>query len=349
MNDSHLRDATRKTHQGDEGEDISHPNAFFIPKTKKLVTHQEVKRHFPFKRETFYFRYRTEGRSKGDYVWIDVKDPNENVPMYYGRIFMKVLRLDNTKYDYDFAEKEEEIEYYVEEEEEERNGDRKMKNKIKPRLKRRGTTEDMMNFVSSPQEEDIVVESSSDEEEEEESGEDSESENELLNGKSGGGMVTLDDLQSAFDGMVNPNQGTSLPTYGNGPITEDVEEKIADVKRNIDAHDAQLDAVQDERSRNQAKLDMWSTETGGQVKNIRALLSTMHTVLYEGARWKEVGMSDLLTARDIQKQFLKAMRVVHTDKLPKHATPKDIAIAEIIYNALIKAKKTFDEKEGGRR
>ena len=75
----------------------------------------------------------------------------------------------------------------------------------------------------------------------------------------------------------------------------------------------------------------------------------MHTVLYEGARWKEVGMSDLLTARDIQKQFLKAMRVVHTDKLPKHATPKDIAIAEIIYNALIKAKKTFDEKEGGRR
>ena len=292
---------------------------------------------------------------KGEYVWVDVNDPNENVPMYYGRIFLKALRLESTKNDYDFGEKEdddddeeEDVDDFVMVEED--NDVSVGVKKVKSRLKRRGTTEEMMNFMSTEDEDNTFVdeeeeEDDSDDDDDDEEEEDDEDEDELLNGNStSGDMVSMSDLQSAFDTMTHPN-----PKYINGPIVPDAKDKIAIVKKNLDAHDKQLDAVQDERSRNQAKLDNWSTETGGQIKNIRALLSTMHTVLYEGARWKEVGMSDLLTARDIQKQFLKAMRVVHTDKLPKHATPKDIAVAEIIYNALIKAKKTFDEKEGGRR
>eukprot|EP00938_MAST-03A_sp_MAST-3A-sp1_P004455 g4455.t1 len=337
---------------GDEGDDISHPNAYFVPKKKKVLTHQEIERHFPFQREKFYFRYRTAGQSKGEYVWVDVNDPNKNVPMYYGRVFLKVLRLESTKNDYDFVEKEdgddeeEDVDDFVMVEED--NDESLGVKKIKPRLKRRGTTEEMMNFMNDDNiSVDDEEEEEDDDDDDDDDEDDDEDEDDVLNGNtSSGGMVSVNDLQNAFDSMIHPN-----PKYTNGPIVPEakVEDKIADVKRNLDAHDAQLDAVQDERSRNQAKLDNWSTETGGQIKNIRALLSTMHTVLYKGARWKEVGMSDLLTARDIQKQFLKAMRVVHTDKLPKHATPKDIAIAEIIYNALIKAKKTFDEKEGGRR
>uniref|UniRef100_A0A8C6U8N1 Auxilin n=1 Tax=Neogobius melanostomus TaxID=47308 RepID=A0A8C6U8N1_9GOBI len=53
----------------------------------------------------------------------------------------------------------------------------------------------------------------------------------------------------------------------------------------------------------------------GKERNIRALLSTMHTVLWEGAtRWKPVGMADLVTPEQVKKVYRKAVLVVHPDK-----------------------------------
>ncbi|KAL7832633.1 hypothetical protein SRHO_G00296510 [Serrasalmus rhombeus] len=53
----------------------------------------------------------------------------------------------------------------------------------------------------------------------------------------------------------------------------------------------------------------------GKERNIRALLSTMHTVLWEGeTRWKPVGMADLVTPEQVKKIYRKAVLVVHPDK-----------------------------------
>ncbi|XP_062854110.1 putative tyrosine-protein phosphatase auxilin isoform X2 [Trichomycterus rosablanca] len=53
----------------------------------------------------------------------------------------------------------------------------------------------------------------------------------------------------------------------------------------------------------------------GKERNIRALLSTMHTVLWEGeSRWKPVGMADLVTPEQVKKVYRKAVLVVHPDK-----------------------------------
>ncbi|XP_012671426.1 cyclin-G-associated kinase isoform X2 [Clupea harengus] len=53
----------------------------------------------------------------------------------------------------------------------------------------------------------------------------------------------------------------------------------------------------------------------GKERNIRALLSTMHTVLWEGeTRWKPVGMADLVTPNQVKKVYRKAVLVVHPDK-----------------------------------
>lgn len=54
----------------------------------------------------------------------------------------------------------------------------------------------------------------------------------------------------------------------------------------------------------------------GKERNIRALLSTMHTVLWEGeTRWKPVGMADLVTPEHVKKVYRKAVLVVHPDKV----------------------------------
>ncbi|XP_077377441.1 cyclin-G-associated kinase [Festucalex cinctus] len=53
----------------------------------------------------------------------------------------------------------------------------------------------------------------------------------------------------------------------------------------------------------------------GKERNIRALLSTLHTVLWEGeSRWRPVGMADLVTPEQVKKFYRKAVLVVHPDK-----------------------------------
>lgn len=53
----------------------------------------------------------------------------------------------------------------------------------------------------------------------------------------------------------------------------------------------------------------------GKERNIRALLSTLHTVLWEGeTRWRPVAMADLITPEQVKKFYRKAVLVVHPDK-----------------------------------
>lgn len=60
----------------------------------------------------------------------------------------------------------------------------------------------------------------------------------------------------------------------------------------------------------------------GKERNIRALLSTLHTVLWEGEnRWKPVGMADLVTPDQVKKYYRKAALVVHPDKVGWNMLP----------------------------
>ncbi|KAG8454525.1 hypothetical protein GDO86_000952 [Hymenochirus boettgeri] len=53
----------------------------------------------------------------------------------------------------------------------------------------------------------------------------------------------------------------------------------------------------------------------GKERNIRALISTLHTVLWEGeTKWKPVNMAELVTPEQVKKYYRKAVLVVHPDK-----------------------------------
>ncbi|XP_038660339.1 cyclin-G-associated kinase isoform X4 [Scyliorhinus canicula] len=53
----------------------------------------------------------------------------------------------------------------------------------------------------------------------------------------------------------------------------------------------------------------------GKERNIRALLSTLHTVLWEGeTKWKPVSMADVVHPDQVKKVYRKAILVVHPDK-----------------------------------
>lgn len=51
-------------------------------------------------------------------------------------------------------------------------------------------------------------------------------------------------------------------------------------------------------------------------RNIRALLCSLHTVIWdEDTRWKEVGMHQLVSHADVKKMYRRACLAVHPDKV----------------------------------
>lgn len=56
--------------------------------------------------------------------------------------------------------------------------------------------------------------------------------------------------------------------------------------------------------------------TKGKEKNIRALLCSLGTVLWDGEeRWKPIGMHQLVTPDQVKKVYRKAVLSVHPDKV----------------------------------
>lgn len=54
----------------------------------------------------------------------------------------------------------------------------------------------------------------------------------------------------------------------------------------------------------------------GKRRNIRALLCSLHTILWEGeTRWNEIGMHQLVDPSDVKKYYKKACLAIHPDKV----------------------------------
>uniref|UniRef100_A0A3P8VGD7 Cyclin-G-associated kinase n=1 Tax=Cynoglossus semilaevis TaxID=244447 RepID=A0A3P8VGD7_CYNSE len=83
----------------------------------------------------------------------------------------------------------------------------------------------------------------------------------------------------------------------------------------------------------------------GKERNIRALLSTLHMVLWEGeTRWRPVGMADLVTPDQVKKFYRKAALVVHPDKAAGQAYEQ---YSKMIFMELNDAWSEF-EKQGSK-
>ena len=55
--------------------------------------------------------------------------------------------------------------------------------------------------------------------------------------------------------------------------------------------------------------------TEGKQRNIRALLCSLHRVIWDGCRWQECQMNQLVTPAHVKKMYRKACLAVHPDKV----------------------------------
>lgn len=119
------------------------------------------------------------------------------------------------------------------------------------------------------------------------------------------------------------------------------QEKALQEVREREAKKKQEEEEEDEvRKRLEPKIKAWSEEHGKK-KQLRALLGTLHTILWPGANWKPVSLGDLLDDSKVKRCFHKASRVVHPDKT-HHLPAEQRFLAKRIFDALSQAKTEFD-------
>jgi len=125
---------------------------------------------------------------------------------------------------------------------------------------------------------------------------------------------------------------------------KDSTEAALAAKRALDAKQAQ-DQVDFDLAKQKfgAALQAWGEDNGNK-RNLRVLLSTLHDVLWDGTRWREVSLGDLLDVNKVKRSYQKSMLVVHPDKVVKLG-PEERFIAKRLFEALNEAYAEFLAKE----
>lgn len=82
----------------------------------------------------------------------------------------------------------------------------------------------------------------------------------------------------------------------------------------------------------------------GKESNLRALLSTLQNVLWEGSGWKEIGMGELLMPGKVKINYMKGIAKVHPDKLPTTATTEQKMISAAVFATLNEAWEKFKQE-----
>ena len=85
------------------------------------------------------------------------------------------------------------------------------------------------------------------------------------------------------------------------------------------------------------KVMEWSKAKQG---NIRGLLSSLHEMAWEGVRWKQIGMHDLMEPAQVKKSYLRASLAFHPDK---HIDSPFQNLARLIVIELNEAHTRFED------
>ena len=123
--------------------------------------------------------------------------------------------------------------------------------------------------------------------------------------------------------------------------------KAVQEKRDRDAKDAlEADGIEAARRVHDDRLTEWAyDQTSKQKRNVRTLLTTMHTVLWQPNKWKEVGLADVIQGSQVKMKYRKAMLVVHPDRLAGEK-PEIRFIAKRVFEAVNDAYRDFEKLEG---
>jgi hypothetical protein len=83
-----------------------------------------------------------------------------------------------------------------------------------------------------------------------------------------------------------------------------------------------------------AKIDAWKR---GKETNLRALLSSLDTIVWPELGWKPIALHQVLDAAGLKKNYTRAIARLHPDKIQSSATTEHKMIAAAAFHALNEA------------
>ncbi|GAC97780.1 hypothetical protein PHSY_005367 [Pseudozyma hubeiensis SY62] len=89
-----------------------------------------------------------------------------------------------------------------------------------------------------------------------------------------------------------------------------------------------------------AKIEAWKK---GKEGNLRALLTSLDTIVWEGLGWKPIGLNQVLDEGGLKKNYTKAIARLHPDKVKRGATVEQQMIAGAAFHVLNEA---WNAKQG---
>lgn len=99
------------------------------------------------------------------------------------------------------------------------------------------------------------------------------------------------------------------------------------------------------RRRLEPKIKAWSEEHG-QKKQLAALLSSLHIILWEEANWARVNLGDLLDDKKLRRCYKRATLKVHPDKTHDLDAEKRF-VAKRVFDALSQAMTEYEDGKRG--
>ncbi|CUS07406.1 unnamed protein product [Tuber aestivum] len=110
---------------------------------------------------------------------------------------------------------------------------------------------------------------------------------------------------------------------------------------------AAADKVEEEKlalhDRVEDRVNAWKS---GKEGNLRALLASLDTVLWEGNGWKKVGMGELLMPNKCKIAYMKGIGKVHPDKISLEASTEQKMISAAVFTLLNEAWDKFKAENG---
>jgi hypothetical protein len=382
--------------QGEPGESETLPNAFNLNATSPITFGTFIKAFPPYISDpnaSLHFRFRANDKNY-EYVWLDVKSPEAELPLYQGNLYAKVLRTDsihacqrysrlkrriNSNSGIEGAQAASQIKSQAQRYAEGgpltsdidaispspssslsnanhaiKDGSRKIKN---------GNNNDNNNIVNS---------GSSNKDNNNDQSPRSDSASQATPAVNLFDFEAEQSQESEFvptqgDTKSNTNSTKHEESIKQSPLPEEKPEPIeldraalaaqreAHVQENVQhaleekhARDNMLRQEEDEtiaaRAKHDAKLTDWAFDASKKKRNVRTLLTTMQKVLWEGNKWKEVGLGDVLMPKQVKLKYRKAMLVVHPDRLAGDSAETRF-IAKRIFEAINEQYQEFLKSE----
>ncbi|KAI9098084.1 hypothetical protein DFS34DRAFT_580223 [Phlyctochytrium arcticum] len=84
----------------------------------------------------------------------------------------------------------------------------------------------------------------------------------------------------------------------------------------------------------------------GKEDNLRALISSLDSILWPELQWKSINLGELITPQQVKIKYMRAVSRVHPDKLSQDASVEHHLIASAVFSTLNKGWDAFKTQNG---